>query len=219
MSDTQEGPDWWIASDGKWYPPESASGSDTGATDSSTAGDSDAGYAAPDTPAGGSTDFGTPAADVSTPPAYGTPPPPGSASFGTPPPSPAYGAPAYGAPPPSPATNSGATTSLILGIASLLMCGLITGIPAIFIGRKARKEIAESNGQQGGDGMALGGLITGIIGTIWSVLGILAFIGILILGASVDDDDIRFDDDLGEINSDPSDGDCDESRFLQDPDC
>ena len=27
------------------------------------------------------------------------------------------------------------------------------------------------------------------------------------------------DDDLGEINSDPSDGECDESRFLQDPDC
>src|ERR1035437_6185112 len=22
MSDTSQGPDWWIASDGKWYPPE-----------------------------------------------------------------------------------------------------------------------------------------------------------------------------------------------------
>lgn len=22
MSDTQQGPDWWQASDGKWYPPE-----------------------------------------------------------------------------------------------------------------------------------------------------------------------------------------------------
>lgn len=24
MSDTQQGPDWWMASDGKWYPPQSA---------------------------------------------------------------------------------------------------------------------------------------------------------------------------------------------------
>lgn len=23
MSDTQQGPDWWLASDGKWYPPQS----------------------------------------------------------------------------------------------------------------------------------------------------------------------------------------------------
>jgi hypothetical protein len=25
MSDQQQGPDWWLASDGKWYPPQSAS--------------------------------------------------------------------------------------------------------------------------------------------------------------------------------------------------
>jgi hypothetical protein len=25
MSDTSQGPGWWQASDGKWYPPESAS--------------------------------------------------------------------------------------------------------------------------------------------------------------------------------------------------
>lgn len=24
MSDTQQGPEWWLASDGKWYPPEQA---------------------------------------------------------------------------------------------------------------------------------------------------------------------------------------------------
>lgn len=27
MSDTSQGPGWWQASDGKWYPPEQASGS------------------------------------------------------------------------------------------------------------------------------------------------------------------------------------------------
>ena len=28
MSDTQQGPEWWLASDGKWYPPEAAPPSD-----------------------------------------------------------------------------------------------------------------------------------------------------------------------------------------------
>lgn len=202
MSDTQQGPDWWMASDGKWYPPETASGA-TSASD--TPSDDQPGFAAPDTSTG-----------LSGGANFGTPPPPGSAIGGAP----AYGAPAYGSPPPSAPNNSGATTSLILGLVSLFVCGLITGIPAIIIGNRSRKEIRESNGQQGGDGMALAGIITGVIGTIWSALTIIAFIGILILGASVDpDDEIRFDDDLGEINSDPSDGDCDRSRFLQDPDC
>lgn len=31
MSDTSQGPDWWQASDGKWYPPDQASGGDSGA--------------------------------------------------------------------------------------------------------------------------------------------------------------------------------------------
>ena len=31
MSDTSQGPGWWQASDGKWYPPEQAPGGGSGA--------------------------------------------------------------------------------------------------------------------------------------------------------------------------------------------
>jgi hypothetical protein len=200
MSDTQQGPGWWLASDGKWYPPETAPGASTDATST----DGGAGWAAPSdsSPSDFSPDPGAPVG-AGVPPAFGT--------------APAYGQPSYGAPM-APQNNSGATTSLVLGIVSVVFCGLFTGIPAIITGRKARKEIAASGGQQSGDGMALTGLILGIVGTALSVLGILFFILVIALGSAADDE-IRFDDDLGEINSDPSDGDCDESRFLQDPDC
>lgn len=57
MSDTSQGPGWWQASDGKWYPPEQAPG------------------AAPGTPpAGDPGAYGTPAPGYGTPPPYGAPP-------------------------------------------------------------------------------------------------------------------------------------------------
>ncbi len=76
MSDMSQGPGWWQASDGKWYPPEQAPG------------------VAPTAP---------PTAPPTTPPAFGPPggPPPG-AGYGPPagaPAGPGYGAPAYGGAP------------------------------------------------------------------------------------------------------------------------
>ena len=104
----------------------------------------------------------------------GYPPPPGQPGQlpygGYPPPGP----PMY-TPPPSPPNSGGATTSLVLGIASLVLCGLFTGIPAIILGVRARREIRESNGRIGGDGLALGGIITGVVGTLlW--LAVYAFV-------------------------------------------
>ena len=82
---------------------------------------------------------------------------------------PPQGPPGYGAP--SPQSSGKATTSLVLGIASVVVCGLFTGIPAIILGVKARREVRESNGQLGGEGLALGGIITGIVGTLlWLVV-------------------------------------------------
>jgi hypothetical protein len=92
----------------------------------------------------------------------------------------------YGAPP---ATSGKATTSLVLGVASMVLCfiGFLLGIPAIIVGMRARKEIRLSQGRTGGDGLALGGIITGIIGSLLGVIVVAGFIGLIALGSSLDD--------------------------------
>jgi hypothetical protein len=104
-----------------------------------------------------------------------------------PPPGPGYG---YGQPygPPVAVTNSKATASLVTGIASLVLswcCGLgLVGIVAIVLGAKARKEIVASGGTQQGDGLALGGIVTGAIAAVLGLL-FLVLIGLAVItGAS-----------------------------------
>ncbi len=100
-------------------------------------------------------------------------------------PGPAYGgypAQPYGSGPdpygPPPKASGKATTSLVLGIASMVVfcLGFVLGIPAIVVGVKARKDIRNGQGRLTGDGLALGGIITGVIG---SLLG-LAVLGLVI---------------------------------------
>jgi hypothetical protein len=115
-----------------------------------------------------------------TPPA--APPPGQPPAYGG---QPAYGQPGYGAPVPAgPQTAGKATTSLVLGIVSLVLCGLLLGIPAIFLGISARKEIRDSNGRLGGEGLALGGIITGVIGSLWSIVVIVIVVIGLVAGGS-----------------------------------
>jgi hypothetical protein len=137
-----------------------------------------------------------PASDP-TPPAYGAPAPQQPA-YGAPPP--AYSAPAYGAPAggaygqpgygfpaaaPSKPNDGMAVASMVVGIAGLvfsLFCFWFFGITiipcavAVVLGILARKRITESNGALGGEGMALAGLITGGLGTVWSALWVVLYI-------------------------------------------
>ena len=75
-------------------------------------------------------------------------------------------------------TNTKAIVSLILGIVSLLITylGIIAAVAGIILSRMATKEI-EERGEKG-SGLALGGLITSIVGV---VLQIIAIIGTSIL--------------------------------------
>lgn len=108
-----------------------------------------------------------------------------------PPPGPGYGAgygPGYGAaygPQPHPTTNGKATAALVTGIASLVLswcCGLgVVGVVAIVLGVKARSEIRESGGRQQGDGLALGGIVTGAIAAVLGLL-ILVLVVVAIVG-------------------------------------
>lgn len=123
---------------------------------------------------------------------YPPPPPdqPDDSGSTPPPPPPPYGAPppAYGAPPPAPpppgypyagggyavpAGNQKALWSMIIGILSLVCCGLVTGIIAIVLSQQAKREIAASGGMQTGAGQAQAGFVLGIIGVALTVLGIV----------------------------------------------
>jgi len=137
-------------------------------------------------------------------PPYGQPPygqPPygqptyGQAPYGQTP----YGAPGYSRPGGypgagpygfvSPPTNGKATAALWSGIALLVLswcCGLgLVGIVPIVLGAKARSEIRTSNGQQGGAGIALAGIITGAIAVL---VGLLALVVVVVLIANGDTD-------------------------------
>jgi hypothetical protein len=111
----------------------------------------------------------------SSPPPMGPPP-------GSPPPpfqpAPFQPQPAYGATAAT-VTNQKAVVSLVLGILGLVCCPIL-GPVALFISNQAKAEINASGGQQGGHGLAQGGLILGILGCIWLVLIALYFIVVVL---------------------------------------
>ena len=94
-------------------------------------------------------------------------------SYSEPPPPPQYGAPQ----PPmggGPQNHPRATLILVLGILSIPCCGLFTGIPAIILGKSALAEIDANPAAYGNRGTVNAGYICGIIGTVLSVIGIIA---------------------------------------------
>ena len=171
MSDTPQTPEWWQASDGKWYPPESKPPS-----------------LAKPPPAG------PPAAGpgLGPPQGMGPPPAPGYGPMGAGPgyggpgyPQQGYGQAGYGMPyAPRRQTEPLAVASLIVACAAIPLacfCGLaLFGAPvAVVLGFMGRKKIKESGGQLDGDGLAIAGMIVGGVGCAlllaWS--GFLVFWG------------------------------------------
>jgi hypothetical protein len=105
-----------------------------------------------------------------------TPPPP-------PPPWQSTGQPYAYQPPPQ--TSGTAITSLVLGIVGIIFCPLVASIPAIVLGRSAMKEIDASEGRIGGRGLAQGGFITGIIGTVLGTVATLAVLAVFLIGGVI----------------------------------
>lgn len=68
------------------------------------------------------------------------------------------------------------TTILVLGILSLVCCGLL-GIPAWLMGNADLKEMAAGTMDPAGQGTTNAGKICGIIGTVLAILG--ALVGIV----------------------------------------
>lgn len=94
----------------------------------------------------------------------------------------------------------------------MVLFGLFTGIPAIVLGVRARKASAATGAASRSDGLAVAGIVTGGIGSVVTtlVLVVIAFT-VLFLG--------QVADSMDDVNSDPVDSYCDNSRYWQDPDC
>lgn len=95
---------------------------------------------------------------------------------------PPYGQPAYPPPPYGYAPDHPkATTSLVLGILGLVVCGFIAPF-AWRVGKRTLDEIDGSQGRLGGRGQAQAGYILGIIGTAVLALGLVALVILALLG-------------------------------------
>jgi hypothetical protein len=99
------------------------------------------------------------------------PPPPGyghggygQAPYGQP----GYGQPGYGQPR---QTSPLAIVSLVLGILGLPCCMFfVLGIAAVVTGLIGRKQIRESQGRLKGDGMALAGIVLGVVAVMFALV-------------------------------------------------
>ena len=76
-----------------------------------------------------------------------------------------------------PKENAAAIASLVLGVVSVIGMGPITGIPAIITGIIGMKNPHNK-------GLAVAGLVTGIISTVVVVLALIAFILMIIFIAA-----------------------------------
>ncbi len=88
-------------------------------------------------------------------------------------------------PPSVPPNSTMAMVSMIAGIVGWVLAPLIGSLVAIITGHMAKREIRESAGQLGGDGMATAGLVLGYLQIIPSVLCICAVVIMLAMGVSV----------------------------------
>ncbi len=94
-------------------------------------------------------------------------------------PPPGYGS--YGPPAPN---HPQATTTLVLGILGIVVCGLI-GPFAWSMGNRVVREIDASGGRWGGRTEANVGRILGIVSTVLLVAGFVLVVAILAFGAAV----------------------------------
>ena len=156
MSDTSQGPGWWLASDGKWYPPELWTGPPAAGRRLRNPCRPRTRARHPRTAARGPGHRRNPPLDL---PRTRARPDRTAAQartrrYG-------YGQPLpYGAPAARKKTNGLAIASLVCSCAGILFLG-VPGILGIIFGFVARSQIRRSNGTQGGEGLALAGIIVG----------------------------------------------------------
>ena len=82
--------------------------------------------------------------------------------------------------PAQPKTSGLAVWSLVLGILSLVCFSIFTAIPGVICGHVALSRIKRSAGAIAGNGLAIGGLVTGYLGIAWAIVFIPMMLAIAI---------------------------------------
>lgn len=166
MSDAPQGPGWWEASDGKWYPPEQAPG---------TAPPADAPSPPSDTaswPTSTPSDYGQQSAWGQSP-GYGQP-----QGYGQ---QPAYGQPAgytYGYAPGQQFSNGIGTAAMVLGIIAVVLfwfigVSWILALLAVIFGGVGLSKA--NRGEANNKGMAVAGVVCGsLVIAFWVIVFIAA---------------------------------------------
>jgi uncharacterized protein DUF4190 len=91
----------------------------------------------------------------------------------------------YGVVGPAKETPGTAVVAMILGIISFtLSCGPLTGIPALILGYKSRRQIDSDPNRYDGRGMATAGIILGWIGTILCGGFWLVYLVVIVIAAA-----------------------------------
>lgn len=74
-----------------------------------------------------------------------------------------------------------ATISLVCGIAGILCCGLLSGIPAIITGYIAKNNVDSNPQEYGGRGLAVAGMVLGGISVVLTIIVIIlqVFLGVM----------------------------------------
>lgn len=141
MSEQSQGPGWWQASDGRWYPPESAPG--------------------PSSPVEATGVWGS---SAGAPPSWGTPPAGYGYAYGP-------GGPAWGPPPlPSINGLAIASLVLgVLGIIPCFW-NMFLSIIALVLGIVAVRKVNAGTAAPDGKGMAVAGIVLGGLGTTLFVM-------------------------------------------------
>ena len=70
------------------------------------------------------------------------------------------------------ARADGAVRAIVLGIVSLVCCGLVVGPIAIYEGTQVRYRVRVSNGRLSGDGMAVAAIVCGAVAFVLSLIGL-----------------------------------------------
>jgi uncharacterized membrane protein YtjA (UPF0391 family) len=77
------------------------------------------------------------------------------------------------------------TLILILGILSLVFCGIFTGLPAWIMGNGDVKQMAAGTMDPSGRSLTVAGKVCGMIATILFMIGIVIFLVMLALGLAM----------------------------------
>ncbi len=94
-----------------------------------------------------------------------------------------------------------AIVALVLGIVGCCIIPVLPSIAAIVVGALAMKKVKAQPEVYGGNGMALAGLILGILGTIAGILMIIFYAAIFAMIADCEENpDTEFCQDLEESN-------------------